>query len=369
VPVCGTILPNRDWDASILSGSTISIGILKNHPKPGESVSGIELTSRGIPGIRRLTIVPYFDETVFFPAINDTTNFMTFEQKDSIYSIVNYYDRTVGPYAPQAIFNPQTILDTLTSYSMQSRTLGWIKGQTTTDKYLGYFASAKTSLQQNKIRLTRTTLQQVLADVNIDSTSNLTSEAYALIRYNTEYLLSQLPTPPPVYTLIVKTVGKGSVIMDPNKTKYDSASTAQLTATPEQYYSFRGWGGDASGSANPLLLTMNSNKTVTATFLEISISSMIDSLIVFKHRAQANGWIGDDNFIKELDNGLENAKKHLARGDSVNCGKELAKFQDKVQKEYDKKAKSKDKRFVTEEGYTLLYNNAQYIIDRLPGTK
>ncbi len=39
----------------------------------------------------------------------------------------------------------------------------------------------------------KNTLNQVLHDVDQDSTANLTSEAYALLRYNTEYLLNNLP--------------------------------------------------------------------------------------------------------------------------------------------------------------------------------
>ncbi len=39
----------------------------------------------------------------------------------------------------------------------------------------------------------RAFLQTVLTDVDIDSSSTLSSEAYALLRYNTEYLLEQLP--------------------------------------------------------------------------------------------------------------------------------------------------------------------------------
>jgi hypothetical protein len=104
---------------------------------------------------------------------------------------------TVCPFDSPIPFVTSNFLDTLSSGTTQSRTLGWIKDQPTANKYLSYFASAKTSLGQNNITSTRTTLQKVLTDVNIDSTANLTSEAYALIRYNTEYLLAQLPIPPP----------------------------------------------------------------------------------------------------------------------------------------------------------------------------
>ena len=107
----------------------------------------------------------------------------------------SFIGKTIGPTQLLSPFVPLNFLDTLTSYTTQSRTLGWIKDQPTVDKYLGYFVSAKTNLQQNNIGTTRTTLQRVLQDANTDSTNLLTSEAYALIRYNTEYLLSQLPAP------------------------------------------------------------------------------------------------------------------------------------------------------------------------------
>lgn len=109
--------------------------------------------------------------------------------------------------------------------------------------------------------------------------------------------------------------------------------------------------------------------------LSTSVLTLLDSLIAYKHQCAAYNWLGDQNFLNELDNGLENAQKHLAKGDSVNCSREIGKFQDKVQNEYEKtqdnkkKSKPKDKRFVTEEGYNFLYINAQYIIDRLPGKK
>ena len=43
-------------------------------------------------------------------------------------------------------------------------------------------------------------------------------------------------------------------------------SQVTLSASPATGYSFTGWGGDASGSANPLVLTADQNYTVTAIF-------------------------------------------------------------------------------------------------------
>jgi hypothetical protein len=97
----------------------------------------------------------------------------------------------------------------------------------------------------------------------------------------------------------------------------------------------------------------------------LSPLAAVDTLRNLLPYAFANSWIGDVNLINELNNGLENARKHLGRNDKINCSKEVSVFQDKIKKEYEKKSTSKDKRFVTENGYKFLYFNAQYIIDRL----
>jgi hypothetical protein len=158
---------------------------------PGETASGFITLACGIPAIVQYDAQGYNQ----FPNYKLMTDqqLMELEKEDETTNSV--HGLTVAPVNPPSPFVPINLLDTLTGYTTQFRSLGWIKDQTTANKYLGYFSSAKTSLQQNNIASTRATLQQVLQDANVDSTANITSEAYALIRYNTEYLLSQLPVP------------------------------------------------------------------------------------------------------------------------------------------------------------------------------
>src|SRR6185503_19375075 len=47
---------------------------------------------------------------------------------------------------------------------------------------------------------------------------------------------------------------------------YDHGTVVRLTPVPDAGYHFTGWSGDASGSDDPLDVTMNAIKTITAAF-------------------------------------------------------------------------------------------------------
>ena len=64
---------------------------------------------------------------------------------------------------------------------------------------------------------------------------------------------------------ISKSVNSGGTVSQ-DRTAYTPGDVARVTVTPSNEYSFVGWQGDASGKENPLLITMNSNKSITAVF-------------------------------------------------------------------------------------------------------
>ena len=66
------------------------------------------------------------------------------------------------------------------------------------------------------------------------------------------------------YTLTVNVVGEGTV--SPDTGTYDYGEQVLLTATPAVGHVFAGWSGDLADGVNPQTVTMNSDKTVTATF-------------------------------------------------------------------------------------------------------
>jgi hypothetical protein len=63
----------------------------------------------------------------------------------------------------------------------------------------------------------------------------------------------------------------GTINASPSSTdnKYGSNIVVTLTAKPNAGYVFTSWGGAISGSANPTVITMNGNKSVTANFAPI----------------------------------------------------------------------------------------------------
>jgi uncharacterized repeat protein (TIGR02543 family) len=72
--------------------------------------------------------------------------------------------------------------------------------------------------------------------------------------------------------LTVNVVGSGTVAKNPDKVEYNHGEVVQLTVTPAEGWTFSGWSGDLTGSANPASITMDANKSVTATFVEITYS-------------------------------------------------------------------------------------------------
>ncbi len=74
------------------------------------------------------------------------------------------------------------------------------------------------------------------------------------------------------FTLNVSAVN-GSVSKNPNQQSYSDGSQVVLTPTANDGYVFSSWSGDATGSDNPLTVTMNANKNITANFTAVAAAT------------------------------------------------------------------------------------------------
>lgn len=68
------------------------------------------------------------------------------------------------------------------------------------------------------------------------------------------------------FSLTLSANGSGRASVNPRANFYNNGQLVTLTATPDTNQMFTGWSGDASGTANPLNVTMNQSKSITANF-------------------------------------------------------------------------------------------------------
>ena len=94
-------------------------------------------------------------------------------------------------------------------------------------------------------------------------------------------------------TLIVN--GRGHAATSPQANAYTSEQSVTLTATPEQGQAFIGWSGAASGTQNPLVVTMNQSKLITADFSErprLRVGTPLEGLVENGFRLTLMGEFG-----------------------------------------------------------------------------
>jgi PKD repeat protein len=95
------------------------------------------------------------------------------------------------------------------------------------------------------------------------------------------------------YTLSLDKVGSGSVKVDgstvalPYSAQFLSGTDVTIEAVPESGWEFGSWSGDASGSGNPVVVTMDGDKAIGATFSQSSYTLSLDK--VGSGSAKVNG--------------------------------------------------------------------------------
>jgi len=68
------------------------------------------------------------------------------------------------------------------------------------------------------------------------------------------------------YTLTITAGTGGTTDPSPGTHTYDSGTQVVVKATANSGYEFSNWSGDASGNTNPITITMDSAKSITANF-------------------------------------------------------------------------------------------------------
>ena len=73
--------------------------------------------------------------------------------------------------------------------------------------------------------------------------------------------------PSPQYSVTVNTIGNGTVTLNPPGGIYEEGTVVELAAMPDNGWQFDGWIGNATGSSNPISITLTSDSVIGATFI------------------------------------------------------------------------------------------------------
>jgi len=149
--------------------------------------------SRGIPSIRMFRVLPFFNVDEIYPSefdVNDADSLFRRISEDR--KNIAFSDYTIGPKTPPDPFIPLDFIEMLIDYKIQSCDLGWIENQGVCRSLRATLDNVQRQLEQGRIQSAANNLQAFLNEVEALKDVQLSSEAYALLRFNGEYLLRKL---------------------------------------------------------------------------------------------------------------------------------------------------------------------------------
>jgi hypothetical protein len=161
---------------------------------PGQTQAGFQVTSYGLPGIRMARILPDIDWD------NVPEEYSDPEKARQLRDSLIFSPKTVGPKALPQLFIPIEFLNYIISLLHDSRQLGWIKVDGVHQSLLAKLLQAKRALEKGQTGVAKNTLSAFLNQVQAISCPEfacpgnkpLTSEAYALLFFNGQFLMERL---------------------------------------------------------------------------------------------------------------------------------------------------------------------------------
>ena len=151
---------------------------------PGKTLYGFKIETSAIPFIslfvvRGENMLPL---TINYSSKQDSIDFVN-------NSVIGF---SIGPSNPPSPFIPLKFIDSLISYKHRALSLGWIENQGIVNSLDSKLNNAKKMLAAGNIKVAKNELNAFVNEVEAQKGKHLTSEAYALLKYNAEYLIKEL---------------------------------------------------------------------------------------------------------------------------------------------------------------------------------
>ncbi|MEW5767955.1 MAG: hypothetical protein AB1797_10090 [bacterium] len=158
--------------------------------KPGEKQGGFSFQSQGLPGIVKCYAEGYTELFVFSNFESECAEAAGPPLPDPIENCVR--GNTVGPIVPPEVFEPLSFLDNLISLKEQAYSLGWINNKGILNSLNQKLEAVRKNIQKGKIKTAKNILGAFINEVEAQKEKHLSSEAYALLKFNAQYLKENL---------------------------------------------------------------------------------------------------------------------------------------------------------------------------------
>lgn len=185
------------WSSGITVMGTVGWGSSeKTMIIPGKTLYGFIIISRGLPGIRDAMLRPDIDYDNLPEEYWENVE-LTKQLQDSLI----YSTRTIGPTAPPADFKPIEFIDYIINLKHEAYNLGWIKNAGIEQSLDAKLDNAKKKIEQGNIEAAKNILNAFINEVeaqgcvtyeDCSSGKHISPEAYALLKYNVQYLIERL---------------------------------------------------------------------------------------------------------------------------------------------------------------------------------
>jgi hypothetical protein len=161
--------------------------------RPNEWIAGYQLTSPGLPAIRKFKASPFLDvERLGLRPPTSEADLPRYESElRAVEETVSFTGYTVGPAAPPKDFDAAKFMGTISEYKRRSDEFGWIRDGALSFRLGAWIATTETMISAGNNDGTKETLTRLLNEIESNPTG-LSSQASALLKFNLKYLLAEM---------------------------------------------------------------------------------------------------------------------------------------------------------------------------------
>ena len=228
--------PSNKWAGAITVYGEAHWGAKDNDVliMPGQGSQEFELVSQGLPGIRLFEVKPFF-----ILSLAGSIGPEDIKKADAIQKQITFHGTTVGPAAPPAQFVPLDFLTYLIDLKHQAEIQGWMGGPEFSLELYKKLDQVRERLAAGEIKPARGGLKLFIEKVEaqfketqesemekvkepenkvIENKNFITSEGFALLKFNAVYLRDQLSKikEPEIEKRIENEPKKKTIPVDPN---------------------------------------------------------------------------------------------------------------------------------------------------------